>query len=212
MASWQNIKHEPSSINGGNQYEEKDRVSKEQLNAITENAFYAVEKADEALEKANSSFESNGTVISVGGVQRTTMDFDSDPQTQLNNLNIDKANKDLTNVTYPENVADGVSKTGAGDRVVETYISSDGKTWYRKWASGWKECGVTVDTPNSELMTVTLPVTFTNTSYTVMRTNKSDSEEKPTYRGVGLGERTVNTVNIRVSSYNAFTSLYCCGY
>ena len=52
-----------------------------------------------------------------------------------------RALKDLSNVTYPQMIPDGIAHQGAGDRVIETYISSDGKTWYRKWASGWKECG-----------------------------------------------------------------------
>ena len=75
--------------------------------------------------------------------------------------------KDLSNVTYPTNVADGIAKTGAGDRVIETYISSDGNTWYRKWASGWKECGGIVGTGSAAYRTLSLPLSFSNTNYVV---------------------------------------------
>ncbi len=50
------------------------------------------------------------------------------------------AKKDFSNVTNPT-LSVGNTSYGVCDRVVETYISSDGNTWYRKWASGWKECG-----------------------------------------------------------------------
>lgn len=52
----------------------------------------------------------------------------------------DKANKNMNNVTYPANTV-GSTTTGTADRVIETYIASDKKTWYRKWASGWIEYG-----------------------------------------------------------------------
>ena len=35
-----------------------------------------------------------------------------------------------------ESVALNTTRTGQNDTVVEYYMSSDGKTWYRKWASG----------------------------------------------------------------------------
>lgn len=93
MADWSKNKADPSAINSGKEYEQKDRVSREQLNAITNNAFYAVEKSEEALEKANSAFEGNGTIVRVDGVPQAYIDFDSDPQAQL-----DKAER--TEVIY----------------------------------------------------------------------------------------------------------------
>ena len=125
----------------------------------------------------------------------------------------DKSNNELYPVVLSSCIYDeNNNPIKFGATVIESYISSDGLTWYRKWSDGWKECGVTMDTPTSQLMTFTLPISFTNTNYTVMRTNRSGSEETPTYRGVGIGERSVNSVNLRVSSHNEFTSIYCCGY
>lgn len=112
MASWQNIKHEPSSINGGNQYEEKDRVSKEQLNAITENAFYAVEKADEALDKANSAFEGNGTLVTIDGVRQSTWSADFAESERQKSLGEDGAivhENDIADVEHIETVYDMTS-------------------------------------------------------------------------------------------------------
>ena len=56
---------------------------------------------------------------------------------------------------------------GAGDRVIESYISSDGLTWYRKYASGWKECGIRISTGSEGVKSYTLPIAFSNTNYSV---------------------------------------------
>jgi hypothetical protein len=77
MANWsETTKHSPSDINGGNKYEVKDRVSREQLNAITENSLFAVKKSEEALDKANSAFEGNGTLVTINGVPQPTWSAD----------------------------------------------------------------------------------------------------------------------------------------
>ena len=71
------------------------------------------------------------------------------------------ASKDLSNVTYPQFIADGNVKSGASDRVIESYISSDGNSWYIKWASGRKECGGRFSTGESKTPTnVAYGVTF----------------------------------------------------
>lgn len=54
MAVWSKNKVESSAINGGNEYEKKDRLSREQLNAITNNSFYATNTADEAKRIAEN--------------------------------------------------------------------------------------------------------------------------------------------------------------
>lgn len=84
MGKWSGSKVDPNNINKGNEYEEKDRVSLEAFNSIVNNAIYASEKSAEALEKANSAVEGNGTIVRVAGVSRGYVDFDEDPQKQLN--------------------------------------------------------------------------------------------------------------------------------
>ena len=52
MANWSKNKVDSSVLNGGQEYTKDNNVSLDQLNAITNNSFYAVDKADEALTKA----------------------------------------------------------------------------------------------------------------------------------------------------------------
>ena len=123
----------------------------------------------------------------------------------LSNLN-NKANADLSNVTYPTKTL-GSTTTGAGDRVIESYISSDGKTWYRKWASGWKECGMITTG-----VTVTLPITFSNTNYNTVFSLRAWA----TWDTIGVGHlkaepQSENTVKFEVGDQYT-KSLYCCGY
>ena len=118
MANWsEETKHLPESINGGKQYEAKDRVSREQLNAIVENSFYAMKKSDtantnseNAVKTANDALaqvQGQGSKVFVGGQFASSVNLDSDPQEQLNNLDTNKAdkeqldnkaNKDLSNL------------------------------------------------------------------------------------------------------------------
>ena len=95
MARWTKNKVNPDDINRGYEYEMKDRPSREQLNAIVNNSFYASEASAEALEKANSAFMANGTVAYVDGVAVPTLSFDSDPQAQIseNKQALDSAEK-----------------------------------------------------------------------------------------------------------------------
>lgn len=62
-----------------------------------------------------------------------------------------------------------------GGGAVADYIVSQGKNsngWYRIWASGWKECG-NVYWKGSQVkttVTITFPITFTDTNYTFNHT------------------------------------------
>jgi hypothetical protein len=63
-------------------------------------------------------------------------------------------------------VKPGVTNSFQNDAVVEYWVSSDGLTWYRKWSSGWKECGTTtsvgsVSGGNQVKKDITLPIAFT---------------------------------------------------
>ena len=54
MGKWIGNKINPESINNGNEYEIKDRVSIQQLNAIVNNSLYASNKADEVESVSNN--------------------------------------------------------------------------------------------------------------------------------------------------------------
>ena len=82
------------------------------------------------------------------------------------------AKKDMSNVTYPSNTPGSISSYTA-DRVTTTYISSDSKTWYRIWKSGWKECGGIYELGSNTgayNSTISLPITFSNANYTLTAT------------------------------------------
>ena len=85
-----------------------------------------------------------------------------------------RAKTDLSNVNYPI-IAHGGVQTGAGDVVEEMYVSLDDTVWYRKWKSGWKECGgvISQSASNGDHKTITLPIEFNNNVYTLIITPMS---------------------------------------
>lgn len=134
----------------------------------------------------------------------------------LNEIN-NKADKNLNNVTYPS-IISGSTTTGSGDRVIEQYVSSDGKTWYRKWASGWKECG-TVYTSSSGYGTWNMPITFSSTNYVAVATIRTSESSTNSYMAqanplssssVRITKRYENGSNRGYAAEDA--SVYCCGY
>lgn len=137
----------------------------------------------------------------------------------INNLKTSKANNDLANVTYPSITA-GSTTSGSGDRVVEQYLSSDGKTWYRKWASGWKECGFFVSGKKNTDIPVTAPITFSNTNYIIQMTNvwTSSGAHAGAWDSGGFTHKTTNSFIAVFTTWNSSVptnvqcQIYCCGY
>lgn len=78
------------------------------------------------------------------------------------------------------------------DVVIESYISSDGLTWYRKWASGWKECGGSVAEMSSG--TYTLPIAFSNTNYTITTSANKSGDNYYFIRAYALTEQTIDVL------------------
>lgn len=64
------------------------------------------------------------------------------------------------------NVSVATEAENQHDTVVKYYRSSDGLTWYRIWASGWKECGgfISMYVSNSDIL---LPVNMVSANYNV---------------------------------------------
>lgn len=71
-----------SEINNGNEYENGDIVDARSINSAIEASAYAQLKANQALERAISA----GTSVKVNGTVQTVLNFDSDPQEQIDNL------------------------------------------------------------------------------------------------------------------------------
>ena len=136
--------------------------------------------------KADISALQNGKVDKVTGKQLSTEDFttaeknklaglsnydDAQVQADLSSLNAAygrlerlKANNSLNNVTYPTATI-GSTKIGTADRVIEIYINSNGSYWYKKWLSGWIECGGRASVKENSSTTITFGnISFTNTS------------------------------------------------
>ena len=125
------------------------------------------------------------------------------------------ATKTLSNVTYPANTA-GSTTTGSGDRVIETYISSDRNSWYRKWASGWKECGVFTGTSVGgwAYKTFTLPITFssTDTMYVLASFVTTDGSGSGNSATSGAYQK-VSANQVSVACNNTIRkTIYVCGY
>lgn len=85
MAQWNtNVKHEPSSINNGNKYEIKDRPTREQLNALAENSFYAMNKSDDAVSKSEQAVETANEAFEQSKVTGTQIYSDGEFQKTFN--------------------------------------------------------------------------------------------------------------------------------
>ena len=128
-------------------------------------------------------------------------------------------------------VQPNTTRTSQNDTVVEYYMSSDNKTWYRKWASGWKECGVyataTIAPPangaNKEVASaLALPITFSNTNYSIMLQNSWENEYgHRLFWSTDKSAVTANTIPLVVVACTNSTLpnpmkvgcfVYCCGY
>ena len=114
----------------------------------------------------------------------------------------------LSNVTYPELVMDGTVKTGSGDRVIAMKVASDGKSWFRTWKSGWKECGGISTLTNGE-KEIQFPVVFGYNNYSVVFL--------PKYSDTGGGLYYVNKLEGSIKfgqngSPNIEFTYYCCGF
>lgn len=105
------------------------------------------------------------------------------------------------------------------DTVVKYSISSDGTSWYRIWASGWKECGSTYKNGNQRIHTSDkygLPVKFSTQTYQIQVTPLSTSSSN---NSAGIGARAVAQDAIKFVVYGLLDAdrfegvyIYCCGY
>lgn len=89
----------------------------------------------------------------------------------------------------------------------------NGRQWYRIWKSGWKECGDVVGFDSKDVATVTMPISFSNTSFTVTwaegyKLCEGGSTDAEGW-GVGIcaSYKTINS--FKVSTVNDYR---CCSY
>lgn len=117
------------------------------------------------------------------------------------------------------------------DFIIETYLSSDGNTWYRKWASGWKECGgiftqtevgLGASVGANKTFDFVLPISFSTTNYSVHLTNiwVGSYAHSVDWDSGGLEDKTINGFKLvairQYAQNNAIDAVgcnwYCCGY
>ena len=125
----------------------------------------------------------------------------------LLNAKVDKS-PTLTSSSVTINSKTGTKYTGS-HIVVESWKSTDGTQWYRKWSDGFKECGGYVSTSNSASLTVTLPVSFSNTTFTAIGSFADNSGQPIKWTRI----IAVNQIQMEcTSSGNKYMCFYCCGY
>ena len=109
----------------------------------------------------------------------------------------------------------GTTISGKQAVVTENYLSSDGKTWYRKWSDGWKECGGYTSAPNTNDWydaTITFPVTFTSTPTASATLYWETTGVNPT-SFMWIHSKTTTQLKYKYfASNNAHIEYYVCGY
>lgn len=103
--------------------------------------------------------------------------------------------------------------------IVESYISEDGKAWYRKYSDGWIEQGGHVSMDNSNhWRTVTLPLSFSNTKYTLCLSaqiyGNTSATAPSSLVSEARGARTAQTFAwfFHGANSNYGADFYACGY
>ena len=92
----------------------------------------------------------------------------------INLLETNKADKDLSNCTKPY--------------VTETY--QNGASWYRVWSDGWCEQGGLLPSVTSRQdVTVTFLKTFSNTNYNIFKNVATDDDSGTSFRGVSFFDK-----------------------
>lgn len=135
---------------------------------------------------------------------------DTEIKNTIQNLQNNKQDKLIAS-----SVALNTTRTGQNDTVVEYYVSSDGNTWYRKWASGWVEQGGNIVGVDG-WFTLTFPKSFSNSNYAITKTLNwnSNSNEAIVREFFGFHNRTTTSATTRCyttpSGYSE--SWYACGF
>lgn len=124
--------------------------------------------------------------------------------------------KDLTPIQYTSN---SFHVQNQMDTVVEYFRSSNGTSWFRIWASGWKECGGVVKRANIEngISTITLFTSFASANYTLLITTQrtSGTTTNTSIRELGYANKTISQFTVYRSTnsdYDAGFDWYACGY
>ena len=159
---------------------------------------------------------SNSTTSALSAYQGRVLDTCKAEVTASNLTNAYVANwqTKLNDLSTPS-LTDGSPHTNYGQAVViESYLSSDKKTWYRVWSDGWKECGFTFSNGGTIRIdyTLNLPITFSNINYGIERTNASTASQNSSFRSISISSITTSSFKATFSDAQYACKFYCCGY
>lgn len=101
--------------------------------------------------------------------------------------------------------------------IVESWVSNDGLSWYRKYNDGWIEQGGDLQgTTKNESRTVTLPTAFSNTNYTlIVSLEGTGSTSNDAGSAVIVrDDKTTTAFNVKSTddTSNYLGTWYACGY
>lgn len=166
----------------------------------------------------------NGELVQVAGNSGGGSGSTIPPDTELSETSENAVQNKIITAKLSEILEELNKKFNASDikrYPIETYISSDGNTWYTVYNDGWKECGgyVAITSASTGYAKVTLPITFNNKKYTLIATSKSTSTSALVMQPRNYIVNT-NTVEFRlcclIGGTSSFTDgevlYYCCGY
>jgi hypothetical protein len=109
------------------------------------------------------------------------------------------ADNNLSNVSVPKISLGSVSK-GTADKVIERFVSSDGNTWYKKYASGWiEQGGIFTCQGTSSGQTVVFPLEFPNKALGIILTMANGSYNSTACIGKVLSVHAESDRNLKRS-------------
>lgn len=113
------------------------------------------------------------------------------------------------------NVMSAVSQVQARVHVVETWKSSNGSSWYRKWSDGFIEQSGNSQIDENSVKSITLSYPFSSEVYTVLVTNTSGGGTDDTEGYIFVKSKYISSIEFSASYLNPNTSSfnwYACGY
>jgi hypothetical protein len=102
--------------------------------------------------------------------------------------------------------------------LTETYVSSDEKSWYRKYSDGWiEQAGTFTATTSATQFTATFSIPFKNTPLIALRSQKNTtSTSSSAYTNYMTGYTALSSTSISMAVYTSTYTIavmwYVAGY
>ena len=174
--------------------------------------------------------DGNGNLTKIAGKSNINFVEDSiataNPSPLADYYNKPQVDAKFTSPTLTSSSATYAGKAGTkyvGSHIcIESWKATDGTKWYRKYSDGWKECGGHyTGTGNVDIVTESMPITFSSTNYTVYGACVNSAESNFTSSATNVTARyilayggaiaTKTTSSFKHSTIQDF-DWYACGY